>query len=123
MSEWQRPSYDIAASTLGVFDGERLVAYADLCDPDFGVHRRATPTTAGAGIGTALAQWLQATARAAGSSAIGSQVPEGSPADRLMADLGYRLRWTAWDLELPEGREIARLPLPDGFALRDARRG
>ena len=33
-----------------------------------------------------------------------------------MADLGYRVRWTAWDLELPEGGEIPPQPLPDGFA-------
>ena len=30
------------------------------------------------------------------------------------------VRWTAWDLELPEGGEIAARPLPDGFTIRDA---
>jgi mycothiol synthase len=119
VSDWQRPSYDIAASTLGVFDAEELVAYADLSDPDT-AYTAVHPDHRGRGIGTALARWLQANARAAGSSSLGSQVPEGSPADRLMADLGYRLRWTAWDLELPDGRELASLPLPEGFALRDA---
>ena len=119
VSEWQRPSYDIAASTLGVFDDEGLVAYADLSDPET-AYTAVLPAHRGRGIGTALARWLQARARAVGSSAIGSQVPEGSPADLLMADLGYRVRWTAWDLELPEGRELAHLPLPEGFSLRDA---
>ena len=34
---------------------------------------------------------------------------------------GYRERWTAWDLELPEGAEITAQPLPDGYAIREAR--
>jgi GNAT superfamily N-acetyltransferase len=119
LTDWQRPSYDIAASTIGVFDGDRLVAYADRAGPDV-AYAAVHPDHQGRGIGTALARWNQATARAAGSTRIGAQVPEGSAADRLMADLGYRLRWTAWDLELPEGREIEPQPLPDGFAIRDA---
>ena len=32
-----------------------------------------------------------------------------------MADLGYRVRWTAWDLELPEGARSSPRPLPDGL--------
>lgn len=119
LADWQRPSYDIASSTIGVFDGGRLVAYGDLSDTDV-VYTAVLPPYQGRGIGTALARWLQATARAAGSTRIGSQVPEGSAADRLMRDLGYEARWTAWDLELPPNREIAARPLPDGFTLRDA---
>ncbi len=119
VSDWQRPSYDVTASTIGVLDGDRLVGYADLAGPDT-AYTAVHPEHQGRGIGTALARWLQATARAAGSTTIGTQVPAGSAADRLMRDLGYRLRWTAWDLELPEGRALASLPLPDGFTLRDA---
>src|SRR3712207_9211824 len=29
VGDWQRPSFDVAASTIGVFDGERLVAYGE----------------------------------------------------------------------------------------------
>lgn len=119
LTDWQRPSYDVAASTIGVFDGDRLVAYADLSGPET-AYSAVHPDYQGRGIGTALASWNQARARAAGASRVGAQVPEGSAADRLMADLGYRVRWTAWDLELPEGAEIVPQPLPDGFALRDA---
>ena len=78
------------------------------------------PTYQGRGIGTAIAHWLQDKARAAGSPRIGTQVAQGSAADRLLADLGYEVRWTAWDLELPADREISARPLPDGFTLRDA---
>jgi mycothiol synthase len=119
LSDWQRPSYDIAASTLGVFDGDRLVAYGDVAGPDH-AYAAVHPDHQGRGIGTAIAAWIRETARTRGSTRIGSQVPEGSAADRLMSDLGYRLRWTAWDLELPEGVEITSYPLPAGFDLRDA---
>lgn len=120
VSDWQRPSYDVGASTIGVFDGDRLVGYGDFSGHDV-AYTAVLPDYQGRGIGTAIAGWLQARARAAGSTRIGTQVPEGSAADRLMRDLGYRLRWTAWDLELPEGAEVDARPLPDGFALRDAR--
>ncbi|MFC6287093.1 GNAT family N-acetyltransferase [Nocardioides sp. GCM10027113] len=119
VSDWQVPSYDITASTVGVFAGDTLVAYADLAGPDT-AYTAVHPEHQGRGIGTALAHWVQQKARAAGSTRIGAQVPEGSAADRLMADLGYGVRWTAWDLELPEGAEIVPQPLPDGFRIRDA---
>jgi GNAT superfamily N-acetyltransferase len=119
VSDWQRPSYDITASTIGVFDGDRLVAYADHSGDDV-AYSAVHPDYQGRGIGTALAGWNQAMARAAGAQRVGAQVPEGSAADRLMADLGYQERWTAWDLELPEGAEIVPQPLPGGFRLRDA---
>ncbi len=119
LSDWQRPSYDITTSTVGVFDDGRLVAYGDVAGPDH-AYAAVHPDHQGRGIGTAIAAWIRETARTRGSMRIGSQVPEGSAADRLMADLGYRVRWTAWDLELPEGVEITPYPLPDGFVLRDA---
>ena len=119
LSDWQRPSHDIGASTVGVFDGDRLVAYGDVAGPEH-AYAAVHPDHQGRGIGTAIAAWIQETARSRGSTLIGSQVPEGSAADRLMADLGYRVRWTAWDLELPEGVVIEPYPLPDGFVLRDA---
>jgi mycothiol synthase len=30
VADWQRPSYDVGASTVGVLDGDTLVAYAEL---------------------------------------------------------------------------------------------
>ena len=120
VSEWQRPSYDVATSSLGVFDGDRLVAYADLVHADFG-YTGVLPAERGRGIGTALADWLEALARSRGAELISNQVPQGGAAYRLLVARGYRERWTAWDLELPEGAEIAAQPLPDGYAIREAR--
>ena len=119
LADWQRPSYDITSSTVGVFEGDLLVGYGDVSDVEVG-YAAVLPAYQGRGIGTAIAHWIQATARARGSRRIGAQMPEGSPAERLMRDLGYRERWTAWDLELPEGAEILARPLPEGFRLRDA---
>ena len=119
VSDWGRPSFDVAASTVGVFDADRLVGYAEVTKADRGdaaVH----PDYRGRGIGTALAQWMQRRARAGGASVIGMPVPEGGHGDRLLTDLGYHVRWTSWVLKLPEGARIADRPLPEGYAVRAA---
>ncbi len=119
VSDWQRPSFDIAASTIGVFDGDRLVGYAEVSGHDRGdaaVH----PDLNGRGIGTALARWMQSTVRARGGVRIGMPVPEGSPGDRLLAALGYHVRWSSWILKLPAGRDIVERPLPEGYVVREA---
>lgn len=119
VGDWQRPSFDVGADTVGVFAGEDLIGYAEFCGHDRGdaaVH----PDYRGRGIGTALAFWMQERARRAGSALIGMPVPEGSPGDRLLAELGYHVRWTSWVLALPEGRTIESQPLPTGYALRTA---
>lgn len=118
-SDWLRPSYDIAASTIGVFAGEELVSYADLSAPGV-AYTAVLPGHQGRGIGTALAGWVQERARAAGWDRVGTQVPEGSRADLLMRDLGYDLLWTAWDLELPPDRELVARALPGGVGITDA---
>lgn len=120
VAEWQRPSYDIASSTLGLFAGDRLVAYADLVHPDFG-YTGIHPDHYDLGLRGSLFAWLEDTARARGGALISTQVPGGSDADAQLEARGYRVRWTAWDLELPEGVEIAAHPLPAGLVLRDAR--
>lgn len=119
VGDWQKPSFDLATSTIGVFDGERLVGYAEVSGADRGdaaVH----PDYRGRGIGTALAQWMQDTARAKGSTVVGMAVPVGSPGETLLTALGYRPRWNSWVLSLPEGRTIDEQPLADGFSVGEA---
>jgi GNAT superfamily N-acetyltransferase len=119
VGDWQRPSFDVSASTVGVFDGKRLVAYAEVGTEgrgDAAVH----PLDRGRGIGTALAGWTRALARERGASVFGMSVPQGSPADVLLESLGYYVRWTSWVLELPEGKQIGTEPLPDGYSIRTA---
>ncbi len=120
VADWQRPSFDVPDSTLGVFDGDRLIGYAEHSGHDRGdasVH----PAYLGLGLGTRLALWMQERARSRGASVVGMPVPEGSPGDRLLAALGYRVRWTSWMLRLPEGAEVPERPLPEGYVVREAR--
>jgi len=119
VSDWQRPSYDVAASTIGVFDGDRLVAYAELSGGDRG-DAAVDPAYRGRGIGTFLATWMQEQARVRGLQVIGMPAPEGSPGDRLLERLGYRVRWTSWALALPEGKVIEARTLPPGYTIRTA---
>ncbi len=119
VGDWQRPSFDVAASTMGVFAGDRLVAYAELTSPrraDAAVH----PDHRRRGIGTALAAWVRRTTRERGSSRVGGPVPQGSDGDRLLASLGYDVAWESWILELPPGAEIEPQPVPDGYLIRTA---
>jgi mycothiol synthase len=119
VSDWARPSWDISTGTVGVLDGSRLVAYAELTGHDRGecaVH----PDYRRRGIGTALAGWLQDTVRRKGGTEYGAPVPQGSPGDRLLEKLGYRVRWTSWVLDLPEGAVVQDRDLPEGYVVRTA---
>lgn len=120
VADWQRPGFDVSASAIGVFDGDRLIGYGEHSRHDYSdaaVH----PDYRGRGIGTALAGWIRDTARARGAAKVGMPVPEGSAGDRLAAELGYYVRWTSWILQLPEGAEIRPQPLPEGYVVREAR--
>lgn len=120
ISDWALPGYDLEASSIGVYDGERLIAYAEHMRGDR-VDAAVHPDHRGRGIGTWLAAWLRDLAASRGATVIGMPVPEGSDGDRLLAGLGYRVRWTSWMLALPEGKEIEHRELPEGYAVGEAR--
>lgn len=119
-AEWQRPSYDLGASSLGVLDGTgRIVAYAEHMDEErYDV--AVLPSYRGRGIGTWLARWAQDLARSRGAAVLGMPVPEGSAGDRLLTALGYDVRWTSWVLRLPPGAQVQARTLPEGHVLREA---
>jgi len=119
VGDWGRPSFDVAGSTIGVFDGDLLVGYGEVTYDDRG-DAAVLPSYRGRGIGTALARWMQDAARTRGATVIGMPVPVGSPSDRLLEELGYEVRWTSWVLQLPEGATILERPLPEGYAVREA---
>ena len=119
IGDWNRPSWDVATHTVGVFDGDRMVGYGEITGPDRGdaaVH----PDYRRRGIGTAIAGWMQQTAKDLGGQGYGSPVPQGSAGDELLTKLGYRLRHTSWVLTLPEGKQIEHRELPDGYRIREA---
>jgi mycothiol synthase len=119
VSDWSRPSHDLGARSVGVFDGETLVAYAELMGADR-ADTSVLPSHRGRGIGTWLAWWLQDLGRRLGSSVVGMPVPQGSPGDRLLEELGFRVRWTSWVLKLPAGATIPERELPPGHVIRTA---
>ncbi len=119
VGDWQKPSFDVSSSTMGVFDGETLVAYAEVNKSGRG-DAAVDPSYRRRGIGTTLAAWMPVRTAALGGSVIGSPVPEGSPGDRLLEKLGWKVRWTSWVLALPEDAQVAERPLPDGYAIRTA---
>ena len=119
VSDWAKPSHDLGARSIGVWDGDTLVAYAELMGADR-ADTSVLPSHRGRGIGTWLAHWLQDLGRRVGSSVIGMPVPQGSPGDRLLEELGFRVRWTSWVLKLPEGATIPDRALPEGYVVRTA---
>lgn len=119
VSDWARPSHDLGARSVGVFDGDMLVAYAELMGADR-ADTSVLPSARGRGIGTWLAYWLQDLGRRVGSGVVGMPVPQGSPGDRLLEALGFRVRWTSWVLRLPEGAAIPDRELPAEHVIRTA---
>jgi ribosomal protein S18 acetylase RimI-like enzyme len=119
VGDWQKPSFDVGASTMGVLDGDTLIAYAEVSKSgrgDAAVH----PSYRRRGIGTTLASWMRTRTGELGGTVIGSPVPQGSPGDQLLDKLGWKVRWTSWVLTLPEGTRIAERPLPEGYRIRAA---
>jgi GNAT superfamily N-acetyltransferase len=120
ISDWNRPSWDVATHTIGIFDDDQMIGYGEITSHDRGdaaVH----PDYRRRGIGTWIAGWMQQTAKDLGGQGYGSPVPEGSAGDRLLEKLGYRVRHTSWVLALPEGKEIEQRDVPDGYEIREAR--
>ena len=115
---WARPSFDLATESIGVWDGERLAASADVFKG-----RRAEaavyPDYRGRGLGAWLAGWIEDCARSGGSKRVGQTLPAGSSGEQLFRARGYREGWTSWVLQLPAETEIEVQALPDGYRLRD----
>lgn len=121
VADWQRHSFDPTTSTIGVFSGDRLIGYGEVTDAERS-DAAVVPEFWGRGIGTFLAHWTQQAARGLGHQVIGMPTPEGSPGDRLLAELGYHVRWTSWMLRLPPGTLVPERPLPRGYRARTAAR-
>ena len=120
VSDWQRPSFDVGESTVGVFTpGGDLAAYAEHPGHDR-YDATVRPAYRGRGLGTALARWVVAHARRVGASTVGMPVPQGSDGERLLRGLGFSERWTSWTLRLPPDVRIERPQLPDGRRIRNA---
>lgn len=119
VADWQRPSFDVGRSTVGIFDGDRLVAYAEQAGPNRG-NAAVAPDYRDRGLWRPLAEWMQATARARGVTTVGVSVAAGGSSDSALDELGFRVRWRSWVLQLPEDAQIPQRSLPEGYAVREA---
>jgi GNAT superfamily N-acetyltransferase len=119
VGDWSRPSADVEGTTVGVFDGNQLVGYAEAGPAGRG-DAAVLPEHHGRGIGTALATWMVERARSQGQSVIGMPVLAGSPGEQLLRGLGWEVRWHSWALVFPEGTHIDERPLPEGYRIRVA---
>lgn len=120
VADWQRPSFDVGAATVGVLGPTgALVAYAE-CSGGARADAAVDPEHWDRGIGTALAGWISARAAELGEPVIGMPVPQDSPGDRLLESLHWFPRWESWVLALPEDAVIPVRELPAAYAIRAA---
>ena len=120
VGDWQRPAFDLTTQSVGVLDGDRLVAYAEVCKGRW-ADAAVDPAYRGRGLGTALSRWTRAVGARDGGTIVGQPVPGSSAGERLLSSLGYRNLWISWVLEMPAGRTITPQPIPDGYAIVEPR--
>ncbi|MDQ3627268.1 MAG: GNAT family N-acetyltransferase [Actinomycetota bacterium] len=124
VGDWQRPSFDLSLDSLGIFDRQRLVGFAEVSHgsrAEADVH----PDHRGRGIGTVLIQWCEQRAREVGAHRIGQTVPaRNGGAQSLLRARGYEQLWTSWVLRLrPEDEINGAARPPAGVTVRPYRPG
>lgn len=124
LSDISADGFDPTKDWLGVFDGERIVAWAFLQGPR-GLWIDVAPDVRGRGLGTSLRRWAVARARERGNDRVGQTI-EDSRTD-VAATLrlaGFTARHTSWILQMdhatapqptdpPDGIEIRAIDMPD----------
>lgn len=121
VSDWSRPSFDLASDALVVVGAGDVFAYAT----QFGERASVdvAPHATGRGIGTALLEWTEATARRRGAASVGQTVSEHEgAARRLLAAHGYEVRWESWIFRMPLDDAASTASPPPGILVRPLRR-
>lgn len=119
--DWQRPSIDLATDVVVVEHDDRVVAYAEQLQGRAFAHVH--PDARGHGIGTALAAWSEAHARAAGLARVGQTIAAtATESMALLTGRGYVPRWEAWILQTTLDDVPPEPVLPEGIVLRTLER-
>jgi len=112
IGDWQRPSFHLELDSLGVFDADGLVGFAEVSHgnrAEADVH----PDHRGRGIGTVLVRWCEQRAHKVGAHRIGQTVPaRNEGAQALLRGRGYEQLWTSWVLTLGPDDQISGDPTP-----------
>jgi GNAT superfamily N-acetyltransferase len=115
ISEWSTPGYDADHSSMAVFEGETIVAEAEVWGRR--VELAVDPAHRGRGIGTALLIWSEAAARRDGTGELyqvtSDRDVEGSA---LLERHGYVEKATAWVLKIALADAPISPTLPSGYA-------
>jgi GNAT superfamily N-acetyltransferase len=114
-----RPSFDFARDTVGVRDGDELVAFGlQLAARITFVH--VLPAYRGRGIGTWLLCWSQDAARAIGARLTAQEISDNEHAAIALLEAdGYARRWDSWAFSIALEREPPAPAVPSGYTIRD----
>jgi GNAT superfamily N-acetyltransferase len=123
LGDWQRPSFDPATDSLGIFKGDMMIGCNEVYKGTRalgGVH----PAHRNRGVGTALVVWAEGHARSKGAATLGFDMLERSTGPALLRRRGYQHHWTSWTLKLRPGDDITGdRTVPQGVTIRPMRPG
>jgi GNAT superfamily N-acetyltransferase len=120
-SEWDSPGVDLQDDALLVFEGNVLVAEAEV--PGWRAEANVHPSARGQGIGVAVLSWVEyrALERVLGEERVRvgqTVISTNTDAISLFLDHGYSVRHTSWVLRLPDDVTIDPQPTVDGLEIR-----
>lgn len=118
LSDISVEGFDPERDWLGVFDGDRVVAWAFLQGP-----RRlwidVAPDVRGRGIGTSLRRWAVARAHERGNDRLGQTVEDTrTDVATTLRSAGFTPRHTSWILQMDHPTEPSTVDPPSGIEIR-----
>ncbi len=117
-ANWSRPDFSPERMTVGVFDGERLVATGEVFA--WRAYVSVLPAYRGRGVGAWLLGWTEDAARADARTDVYQWVGDGcTDARSLLEGSGYRAGDASWRLQIDLDEEPPGPILPGGLRLRE----
>jgi mycothiol synthase len=113
--------FDPDADWVGVFDGERIVAWAFLQGPRH-VWIDVAPDARGRGVGTALRRWAVDRAQARGNDRLGQTIDDRrTEVGTMLRTARFTPRHTSWILRMEHPTEPPKPEQPAGIQIRPVR--